>query len=191
MICGDPRVFAIESGITEAYARLSLRALGFFVLNVGGRSYGRLAPASTMLACSFDEVERRIAERGRHTAPFSAEQQPGKIADAFLNAVFADEQEEEFFGISLPEFRGLFSAASKDLRWAPDGDEAFDDGSYVLQFDVDERVRVIAFKRKEGYRHDPGSISDVWLRGDDFYQILQKWRDAFEAEWGVAKKLEV
>jgi hypothetical protein len=189
MIVGNPPVFAIESGITEAYERLSFRSLGFFVIHIGGRSYGRRAPDSSMLACSFDEVESRIAERGGHTAPFSAEPDAGKIADAFLNAVFADEQEESYFGIPLPEFCELFYTASRDCKWAPDGDEAFNDGSYVLQFDVSERVRLIAFKCKEGYRHDPDTLSDLWLPADDFYQTLQHWRDAFEAEWAAAKKV--
>jgi hypothetical protein len=185
MIVGSPCLLAIESGILEAYEQMSFRSLGFFVIHVGGRPYGRREPDSTMLACSFDEVERRIAERGRHTAPFATEPEAGKIADAFLNAIFADEQEERYFGIPLPEFSKFFYRGSKDCMWAPDGDEAFDDGSYVLQFDVDDRVRVIAFKCKDGPRHDPDTLSDVWLLADDFYQVLQRWHDAFEAEWTV------
>jgi hypothetical protein len=38
---------------------------------------------------------------------------------------------------------------SRHILWAPDGDAAFDDGSYILQFDVDERVRLIAFKGRQ------------------------------------------
>ena len=45
--------------------------------------------------------------------------------------------------------------------WAPDGDEPFDDASYVLQFDVKDRVRLIAFKSSEGYLHDPATLSDA------------------------------
>ena len=33
-------------------------------------------PEATLLANSFDEVSRRIAERGRHTAPFAAVADP-------------------------------------------------------------------------------------------------------------------
>jgi hypothetical protein len=58
MIVGDPSVFAIESEITRAYERLSFRALGYFVIYVCGRSYGVRAPDATMLACSFDAVEK-------------------------------------------------------------------------------------------------------------------------------------
>ena len=71
---------------------------------------------------------------------------------------------------------------SKSLVWAPDGDEAFDDGSYVLQFDVGDRVRLIAFKRPESLV-DPTSVREVWLSSDTFYSTLREWRNTFLAEW--------
>jgi len=69
MIAGNPSRFAVESGITEAYERLSFLALGFFNVHIEGRRYGVHATDATLLACSFDEIEERIAERGIHTAP--------------------------------------------------------------------------------------------------------------------------
>ena len=138
-----------------------------------------------MLACSFDEVQARLALRGKHIAPFAAETDAGAIADAFRNAVYADEQQESFFGVRLAEFCDFFYQKSR-LVWAPDGDEAFDDGSYVLQFDANSRVRLIVFRRDEGYRQAPGTLRDVWLPADDFYNVLREWRDAFEAEWIAA-----
>jgi hypothetical protein len=139
-----------------------------------------------MLACSYGEVERRINMRGSHTAPFATESEGTKIAEAFRNAIYAENQREAYFGIPLVEFRDTFH--SKRIMWAPDGDEAFDDGSYVLQFDVGDRVRLIAFKSSQGYLPDPATLSDVWLAADDFYSVLQRWRDAFEAEWELAPK---
>jgi hypothetical protein len=116
----------------------------------------------------------------------------GKIADAFRDAIYAEEQEKSYFGIPLSEFCHLFSAASSDLVWAPGGDEAFDDGSYVLQFDVGERIRIVAFKCKEGhYHHDPDSLREVWLGAPEFYGVLQNWRDAFRAEWAALPKADV
>jgi hypothetical protein len=186
LIVGSPAVLAIESSITRAYERLSFRALGFFVIYVGGHCYGRLSPDSTMLACSYDEVERRIAGRGNHTVPFATESDAGKIADAFRNALYAETQQESYFGVPLSDFRDLIRL--KRIVWAPDGDEAFADRSYVLQFDIRDRVRLIAFKCGEGYRHDPTTLSDIWLAADDFYDVLQGWHDAFEAEWASTSK---
>jgi hypothetical protein len=187
MMIGNPTIFAIESEITRAYERLGFRALGFFVLHVGGRRYGVYKPDATMLANSFDEVQERIAFCYKHTAPFAMEPDAGAIADAFRNAIYADEQQESFFGMPLAEFSKFFYMPS-NVMWAPDGDEAFDDGSYVLQFDVESRVRLIAFKSDEGYSHDPNTLSDIWLPADGFYNILREWRDAFEAEWVSAPK---
>jgi len=188
MVIGNPSVFAIESVITQAYERLSQRALGFFVVHVGDRRFGVCESDATMLGCSFDTVQRRVARRGTHTASFAIEPDAGKIADAFRNAVYAEDQDEDYFGIPRAEFSKLFEQGSSDLMWAPDGDEAFDDGSYVLQFDVKDRVRLIAFKSSAGYIHDPATLSDVWLPADDYYRVLQRWQEAFDSEWAAMPK---
>ncbi len=186
MIVGEPSVFAIESSITEAYERLSFRALGFFVIYAGGLCYGRRSADSTMLACSFDEVGNRIAMRGDHIALFATEPNAERIAEAFRNAIYGEEQRESYFDIPLPQFGKMIY--SKRIVWAPDGDEAFDDGSYVLQFDIKDHVRLIAFKSKPRGLYDPSTIRDVRLAANDFYSLLLKWRYAFEKEWAEFPK---
>lgn len=122
----------------------------------------------------------RISGRGKHEAPF-AEAAAIDIANAYTSAVYLDKSEDEtYFGLSEAEFTKILY--SNSLVWAPDGDEAFDDGSYVLQFDVGDRVRLIAFKRPEPLV-DPASVREVWLSSDTFYSALCEWRDAFMAEW--------
>jgi hypothetical protein len=187
MIVGNPSVFAIESGITRAYEHVSFRGLGFFAIHAGGRSYGRRTPESTMLACSYDEVEKRITRR--HATSFGAESDGGKIADAFRTALYSDTPQENYFGLPVSAFSDMINA--KHIMWAPDGDEAFDDGSYVLHFDVEDRVRLIAFQCGQGYPHDPGTIRDVWLPADDFYRTLQHWHDVFGAEWESMPKVKL
>lgn len=188
MTSGVQNIFEIESGFTQAYERLSFRALGFFVLHVGGLRYGVFEPGATLLANSFDEVGRRISERDSHTCAFASEPDAASIADAVRLAIYVEGPDEDrFFGLSREEFSQL--VRSRHLLWAPDGDAAFDDGSYVLQFDVDHQVRLIAFKRTEGLLFDPGSLRDVWMEKSDFYAILQQWYEAFEAEWTLALKI--
>lgn len=189
MILGDPMTFAIESKITRAYAQLSFRGLGFFVIFVNENRYGVNTPDATMLACSFDKVERRIADRGRHIAPFATELNAGEIADSFRNAIYAEKQNETYFGIPLREFKAYFGRRSSDLMWAPDGDEAFEDGSYVLQFDVGNQVRLIAFKCNASGQHDPSTLSDLWLPQEEYYRVLQQWLDAFNAERATMLKV--
>ncbi len=188
MLVGDPRSFAVESLITAAYASRGLRALGCFLIHVGGNRYGVYKSDATLLANSFDEVENRIARRGVHTAPFAGELEPGKIADAFRGGIYNDHPKDQYFGLPLEQFRHLIYAHG--LVWAPDGDEAFDDGSYILQFDVGDRVRLVAFKCSEGWLHDPLTLRDVWIPADRYYQILCEWREAFETEWTSLSRME-
>lgn len=180
MTAGDTSTFAIESEVTRAFQKPSWRGLGFFVIHVAGHTYGIKSAGQSMLACSFDEVGTRISVRGKHEAPF-AEAAAIDIANAYTSAVYLDKSEDEtYFGLSEAEFTKILY--SNSLVWAPDGDEAFDDGSYVLQFDVGDRVRLIAFKRPEPLV-DPASVREVWLSSDTFYSALCEWRDAFMAEW--------
>lgn len=207
MLIGDPSSFAIESCISIAYEELGARALGFFVIHINGRCFGVREPDATWLACSFDEVARRLAGRGTHTAPFATEPDAGKIADAHYDARYGPAQENKrYFGLRHSEFLDRFY--SNNLEWSP-GDEEFDDGSSVFHFDAGGRVRLFGYrlKRREKdyprdltvqtkhkgefhrYQHDPDTLSDLWLEADEFYEILGKWRDAFEVEWRVAPKL--
>jgi len=185
MTVGDTSLFAIESEITRAFEKLSWRGLGFFVIHVAGQRYGVKSPGQSMLACSFDEVGTRISGRGTHQAPFS-EAPAVDIANAYTSAVYLDHNgNETYFGMSEAQFTNTLN--SKSLVWAPDGDEAFDDGSYVLQFDVGDRVRLIAFKRPEALV-DAASVREVWLSSDIFYNALREWRDTFLAEWELLPK---
>jgi hypothetical protein len=182
MIVGDPSVFAVESAFDYALERLSLRGVGFFVIHVAGCCYGVKSPDATALANSLDEVEGRISEQGTHIADF-AQADAFSIAVAYTTAIYLEHSEHSFFGMSEDQFRKAILRA----QWAPDGDEAFDDGSYVLQFDVDDRVRMIAFKSPDAFV-DAGSVREVWLAADTYYGTLREWRDKFIAEWKALPK---
>lgn len=187
MVVGDPNIFAIESGIMQAYEYLGLRALGFFVIHVDGRSFGLKEPDATHLANSFDEVGRRIAGRGAHSPIFAMDSDAHEIALAFRRCFYAEcEDGEIFLGMTKPMFSKAING--NHLVWAPDGDAAFDDGGYVLHFEDENRVRIIAFKSTEDNLYDPASLRDLWLPADDFYAVLREWRDKFEAQWEVLPK---
>ena len=178
MTIGDTSTFAIESEITRAFARPSWRGLGFFVIHVAGRSYGIKAPGQSMLACTVDEVGTRIAGRSTHQAPF-AEAAAIDIANAYTNAVYRDNNgNETYFGLSEAQFtKTLYS---NSLVWAPDGDEAFDDGSVIMQFDDNKTVRLIAFTIKDKQKDIYNTVSDAWINADDFYGVLGEWKIKFE-----------
>src|SRR6185369_15670283 len=180
MTAGEPSIFAIESEITQAFEKPSLRGLGFFVLHICGGCYGVKSPDATMLANSFDGVGRRVAGRGTHKAPF-ADVDAMDVANAYARAVYVEhDKNETFLGMTEARFKEVVN--SNGLVWAPDGDEAFDDSSYVLQFDDGDRVRLVAFKRPAG-SVDPASLREVSLSAEEFYGMLRQWQERFIAEW--------
>lgn len=72
------------------------------------------------------------------------------------------------------------------IDWAPDGDEAFDDGSHIYQFDVSDSVRIVACKNRDDH-----CLSEVWLPSDEFYSILDNWQRQFDLEWRALRRREI
>jgi hypothetical protein len=187
MIVGDPSRFAIESEITIAYERPSFMALGFFVIHVMGRCFGVKESDATMLACSFDEVGRRINRRGTHAFPILMEAAAYGIAEALRRGGYYDSTKVDcFFGMPSSEFNEAIS--SNHLVWAPDGDEAFDDGSYVLHLEDADSVRLIAFVSNSDLPFDTASLCEVRLSPEDFYGVLEQWHQGFRSEWLFSSK---
>lgn len=188
LIVGNQQNFAIESYIGRAYEEPWQRAFGYFVIYLKGRCYGVRERDATLLACSFDAVENRIASQGKHVVPFSSVPNPVEIADAYRRVKYSGEYdpEEQFFSLSAKQFSSAVSKAK--ITWAPDGDEAFDDGSYVLQMDIDDRVRLIAFTSQESHKKTLQSVSEFWMDSEEYYGILAEWRDRFLNEWEATPK---
>ena len=132
-----------------------------------------------------------IANRGNHATPFASAPNAGDIVDAIGKAIYApDPGAEQFFGIPLQEFKGFVYSSDCLLHWGCD--EAFDDGSSILHFDVGNRVRLIADKPPRNHSnllHDPETLRDVWLDADEFYGVLERWKNSFEAEWKAMSKI--
>jgi|SRR5579875_2377975 len=182
MITGASDTFAIESIISQAYEHPSFLALGYFVIRIKGITYGLVKPDATLLSCSFDEVKKRLTERGRHTAPFAHESDASDIAKAFWMSFYQDAPVSHVLGFPITIFREPFERKVGNCIWAPDGDEAFDDGSFVLQFDIADSVRLIGFKSERGHSSALHSISDLRLPADDYYGTLEAWLDNFDRE---------
>jgi len=186
MIVGDKNVFAIETYISKAYNRSSFLALGYFVVYILGARYGVYKSDATMLGCSFDEVEQRVKARGAHVAKFTEHLSAGIIADGFRIAIYCSEPHE--VDQTTLDVIELFK---KDNRfvWAPDGDAAFDDGSYILHFDCGDQVRLIAFRCNSNGLHDPATMMQLWIPEDKFYSVLETWLCDFHAQWvGLEKE---
>lgn len=186
---GNPELFAIESRITTAYESRGFLALGCFMLHISGKRYGVDEPDASLLACSFDEVSRRIENRGTHLASFTHHKYAGDIADAVFGAIYSPTRPDHaYIGLSQPEIRTVVQ--SSRILWAPDGDQAFDDGSFVLHFDDGNHVRLIGFRVGEDERHIRATLSDARFPAASFYGLLQEWSDNFEASWSATPKVK-
>jgi len=181
VIVGVQHSFAIESAITAAFRSYSQRALGYFVVYIQGRSYGVREPDASMLGCSFEEVKERLRTRGTHRTPQLTHQSAAAIVEAFLDALYRETTRDSYFGMTTSEFISVIHAGK--IQWAPDGDEAFDDGSYILQFDEGDKVRLIAFRNSEWPEEVANSVVEQWIDVDIFYSVLSEWVEQFNAEW--------
>jgi hypothetical protein len=141
-----------------------------------------------MLGNPFDEVGRRLSGRGGHGPVFPMNAAAADIAHSFRRAIYCDSKEGElFFGLSVTRFTDVIAA--NGLDWVAYCDEAFDDGSYVLQFEDQNQVRLVAFTSTPDGLYDPASLREVSLAQNDFYQILQEWHDRFEDEWAAMPRI--
>ncbi len=151
------------------------------MVHLSGQAYGLRAPDASLLGCSFDEVKERQARRGVHRIPYLSDIGAPLIVEAFLDAIYRSSERTDYFGLSCSTFSDDIHA--NNVQWAPDGDEAFDDGSYVLQFDVEDRVRLVAFRHVDCSEDAARSISEVWIASELFYGVLSNWSELFEREW--------
>ncbi|MGR4876186.1 hypothetical protein [Pseudoxanthomonas sp. LARHCG66] len=154
--------------MSKAFPEAGTFGLGSFQVAVNGLWFGVKGEDATLLACSRDEMERRVRSRGSHTAEY-AESSAEDVAKAYLLAVFGSESVLPLQKMEREAF--LDSLFKKSIPWAPDGDEAFDDGSVILQFDIGECVRLIAFRHGDGGLFD---LSDVTLSSAGYYACLQR-----------------
>ena len=183
MIIGNPTKFAVEYKITEVNEILSQRALGYFIIHVCGKTYGIKAPNATLLGSAFYELQDIIARRGTHIASFISESDAAEIANGYLVGGYSwDSENEIFFDMRADEFYSFLCSKKIDSGCF---DEAFDDGTHFLLFDIGNQVRFIIFKNEE-YTANP--ISEIWLDADEFYGILADYLVQFEGE--RAKLLE-
>lgn len=175
----DP-CFAIQSDVSRFCPEEHVVAIGYFNVRINQVVFGVKKDTATLLACSLQEVEKRLLERGKHLSPFADVASDVEIARAYCERAYgADIDGRLFLGLTSDQF-GIILRENSWL-WAPDGDEAFDDGSTILQFDHGDRVRLVGFKDVSGVLSEE-SISGIWLSSNTFYSTLVEWLQSFKSE---------
>jgi hypothetical protein len=178
-IHGDFSEFCIEWAMSKPFDENSFLALGYFNISINRTRYGVKAPDATLLANTYDEIKKRLCDRGSHVSTFS-DKNAGEIALAVASSRYRlPVRSNTFFGMDAKSF--LAEIFKKRLLWAPDGNEAFDDGSHILQFDVDTKVRLIGFKNEPSETQILNSVTDVTLDGEVYYTLLADWISDFDS----------
>lgn len=179
MITGDKDTFAISWSILERYRSNALLALGHFAFHIGGRCYGVTDPDATVLAVAVDSVRERVLNRGTYVCELDTLAAP-ILASAFRRAIYTDDTDLQDLPCTAAQIHHAYDVLR--VQWAPFGDESFDDGSYVLQFDTGPLVRLVAYRSSDdpnGY--DPATLKEQFVDAEAFYGTLIAWEDQFFA----------
>jgi len=132
MLIGTPGVFGIQTLLSEVWQRQSFQPLGSFRIWLGSQPYGVWTWNASMLGNSFDAVGERLALRGSGSGLASEPFSGGQLMRAYRAVCYDGEP----YPAGSTE---AFASLGSNPAWAPDGDEAFDDSSYVLHLDLGER----------------------------------------------------
>jgi len=180
--------FTIESYISSAYSNKGIMAIGYFLIQIKGISYGVKEDDATALANSYDAVIRRLEMKGKHIAPVDLIILPSlELAQITNSSLYYCIEKQDSWEFSIPRDELADIIYKNNLIWAPDGDEAFDDGSRVFQFDMDNKtVRLIGYKTTDDYNIH--TLSDLKIDSNEFYSTLKKWADGFYKEWQSFEK---
>lgn len=177
IVLGHSDSFMLDTCVSFIYPGNRItNAIGWFNIWISGHRYGCHEPDSTALAHSYDCVGAIIRNRGGHTSALS-EYSADDVALRLGGACFGDLEFTEVQGMSSDELYA--DVIRRRLWWAPDGDEAFDDGSNVILFDVGAHVRLVGFRMTD----DAESVVDVHestVPEAVFYDLLIEWRNGFE-----------
>ncbi len=175
---GNVKKFSVESEVKEFYSAESLMALGFFNIHINGIRYGVHERDASMLSCSYNEVKKRVSNRGRHVSPFGNDFNAADLVESYQKSNYGIGRLRGPF-VGMKEAHIVDLILKNNLLWAPDGDEAFDDGGHIFHFDLNDSVRLIGFKNKP----IADSISDLTLGSDYFYATLSDWAISFLEDW--------
>lgn len=169
---GDPYTFAVGAGVAYRHRDWHM-SLGHFCIHIDGFRYGIVTPDATALGNSFGELQHRILRQGDHRCYFS-NRPAAEIAIAYRTSFMGEELRSasfNYFGQRESVFK--HALGQSHAEWAPDGDEAFDDSSYVLQFDLDDDFcRLVGFRAAEDGLFDPDTLREVTLTSTSFYAII-------------------
>jgi hypothetical protein len=168
--------FAVRTSIDSILDSRSFLAIGSHQYRFGQQWYGLAAEYAAVLGCSFNCIVDRFRNRGKHVVPMLDTHSAESIAQNWVQYVYAKPPDLQTSAELDYRNRYLEGVYERGAQMAPDGSEAFDDGSLIFQFDIGAKVRLVACRfgiAPEPYR--AVDISEVTLYSDEFYDVLGAW----------------
>ena len=166
MIFGFKESFGIEIEL-NTFFHDDFIGEGKFIVFINNISYGIDMPYATTFFCIKDELLKYYSESIN--------------ADLKLTKYSGIEIARSYYGqnysnIPLDAYdKDLLTLTKNLLTWSPES--AFDDGSYIIQIDEYDKIRLIGFKsctKDERYIVDEKSITELRIEKSVFKQILNK-----------------
>ena len=169
MIVGDRSRFAVEIELHPDSPKSISTGFGLYRFWIADQPYGRSAPDASCLAASCDALRERLGQRGHHDATGMPTGNPLGILERAYWLIYRVTDVH----IASRQASAQEVAQARRLMMAPDGDEAFDDGSFVVQWDDRGVVGLAAGLVGEGDGPmivDP--VRSIRLGTVDFYDVV-------------------
>ena len=182
---GVPGIFSLETeipNISNIVVNSSWVANGKLLVGVNDLIFGVDEDEASGLACSYDEICKRVMRKGFFVNELV-------LKYSAIRIVLARQIVE--FGLELESYTDPDAFLicellySNDNNWIPDGDAAFDDGSVIIHFDRGDQVYLIAFKASSELADIQSTLTELTIPATQFYSTLEAWRDKFEEICGI------
>lgn len=154
---------------------------------IAGTAFGLNHEDATCISSVYDDVVRRLAERGKHLWPALRDEAGIVLLRATFEATYCDTSESETWRAHHRVWDDL------EMRMPGRGSELFDDSSRVLFIELGVDVRLIGgFVRHSATQRSllettPDQIcealSDIVLSADEVFGVFDEWMAALRAEF--------
>lgn len=164
MIFGSKAIFAIEVEVNNCFYDKFIGE-GKFLVYIYDTAYGLDKNYATTFLCIMDDL-RKFSQNSSNVDVDLSNYTAYEIAMCYYCQNYSEQD--------LSMYSDDLLRKSKKLEvWAPEA--AFDDGSYLIQFDNNGKTRLVAFKScsKEGIcTVKKKSVSEITLDSNEFKKIL-------------------
>ena len=165
MVLGNTNRFAIEVNVNNLFHDEYIGE-GNFIVHINNFSYGLREEYATVYLCIIDILKNFHLEF-KNTDLGLEKFSKNEIAMYHYMQKYGEVDSTEYDKFLLQKTQHL-------TEWLPES--AFDDGSHVLHFDVDEKVRLIGYKScsiDEHFCVEESSVNEIFIPRIEFAEILR------------------